>query len=109
MNINWIERSRKTIEQLNEIKEKRDQDRLDLVRGMRFAFSALGQSLSGWMQWVNSPEIMARFTRDELQEMSDTIIDLVIRFVEYDKEITDEGMKKGIGKQREEQSGPFVI
>jgi hypothetical protein len=109
MNINWIERSQKTLDHLKDIKDKRNQDRLDLVRGMRFAFGALGQSLSGWMQWVNSPEIMAQFTQKELQEMSDTIIDMITKFVEYDKDITDIGMKKGVGKQRDEQSSTFVI
>ena len=109
MNINWIERSQKTLDQLKDIKKKREQDRLDLVRGLRYTFGALGQSLSGWMQWVNSPEIMAQFTRDELQEMSDTIIDMVFKFVEYDMDITDEGMKKGVGKQREDSGRPFVI
>jgi hypothetical protein len=47
MNINWIEHSQKTLAHLKDIKDKRNQDRLDLVRGMRFAFGALGQSLSG--------------------------------------------------------------
>jgi hypothetical protein len=109
MNVNWIERSQKTLDQLKDIKKKREQDRLDLVRGLRYTFGALGQSLSGWMQWVNSPEIMAQFTRDELQEMSDTLIDMVFKFVEYDMDITDEGMKKGVGKQREDSGRPFVI
>jgi hypothetical protein len=109
MNVNWIERSQKTLDQLKDIKKKREQDRLDLVRSLRYTFGALGQSLSGWMQWVNSPEIMAQFTRDELQEMSDTLIDMVFKFVEYDMDITDEGMKKGVGKQREDSGRPFVI
>jgi hypothetical protein len=109
MNVNWIERSQKTLDQLKDIKKKREQDRLDLVRGLRYTFGALGQSLSGWMQWVNSPEIMAQFTRDELKEISDTLIDMVFKFVEYDMDITDEGMKKGVGKQREDSGRPFVI
>ena len=46
MNVNWIDRSKKTLDQLKELKDKPDQDRLDLVKNMRYAFSALGQSLS---------------------------------------------------------------
>ncbi len=46
LNVNWVERSEKTLEELKKIKEKKDQDRLDRVRSMRFAFMALGQSLA---------------------------------------------------------------
>ena len=109
LNVNWIDRSKKTLDQLKELKDKPDQDRLDLVKNMRYAFSALGQSLSGWMQWVNSPEIMAQFTQEELKEMSTTLIDMISQFVEYDLDITDVGMQKGVGKQREEQGNRFVI
>ncbi|MCK4703720.1 DUF2153 family protein [Candidatus Bathyarchaeota archaeon] len=109
MNVSWIDRSQKTLDMLKELREKRNQDRLDLVRTMRYGFGALSQSLGGWMQWVNSPEVMSQFTQEELQEMSDTILDLVTKFVEYDRDITDCGMKKGIGKQREEEPSRFII
>jgi len=109
MNISWIERTQKTLDQLKQIKQKRDMDRLEIVTAMRFIFGALSQSLSGWMQWVNSPEIMSQFTQEELQEMSDKLIDMVSEFVEYDRDITDYGMKKGLGKQRQEESNRFVI
>ena len=109
MNQGWIERTQKTIDQLQKIKEKRDIDRLEIVTAMRFSFGALSQSLGGWMQWVNSPEIMSQFTREELLDISDKLIDMVTVFVEYDREITDYGMQKGLGKQREEQENRFVI
>jgi len=94
---------------VEKIKEKRDIDRLEIVTGMRFSFGALSQSLGGWMQWVNSPEIMSQFTREELLEISDKLIEMVSEFVEYDRDITDFGMKKGLGKQREEDPNRFVI
>jgi len=109
MNVSWIERTQKTIDKLRAIKEKRDADRLEIITGMRFSFGALSQSLGGWMQWVNSPEIMSQFTREELLEMSDTLIDMVAQFLEYDMKITDYGMQKGLGKQRDEQQNRFVI
>jgi len=61
MNVSWIERTQKTLDQLQKIKDKRDIDRLEIVKSMRFSFGALSQSLGGWMQWVNSPEIMSQF------------------------------------------------
>jgi len=109
MNSTWIDRSEKTIEQLRMLKGNRDMDRLDLLKAMRFSFGALSQSLGGWMQWVNSPEVMSQFTRDELQEMSDTISDMVVRFIEYDMDVTNQGMVKGLGKQREDEQNRFVI
>ena len=109
MNVSWIDRIQKTLDMLKEFREKRDQDRLDLVRTMRYGFVALSQSLGGWMQWVNSPEVMSQFTQEELQEMSDTVLDMVTKFVEYDRDITDCGMKKGLGKQRDEEPSRFVI
>jgi len=102
LNVNWVERSEKTLEELKKLKEKKDQDRLDRVRAMRFAFMALGQSLAGWMQWVNSPEVMSNFTKEELEEMSQTIMGMVEKFIEYDIKTTDEGMQKGVAKQREQ-------
>jgi hypothetical protein len=109
MNSTWIDRSEKTMEQLRKLKDERDLDRLDLLKSMRFSFGALSQSLGGWMQWVNSPEVMSQFTRDELQEMSDRIIDMVAGFIEYDMDVTDRGMQKGLGKQRDEDQSRFVI
>ena len=109
MNQGWIERTQKTVDQLQKIKEKRDMDRLEIITALRFSFGALSQSLGGWLQWVNSPEIMSQFTRKELMEMSDKLIDMVTKFVEYDRDITDYGMQKGLGKQREEDPNRFVI
>src|SRR5512136_2444330 len=103
LNVNWVERSQKTIDEIKKLMEKKDQDRLDRVRAMRFALMALGQSLAGWMQWVNSPEVMSNFTKEELEEMSQTILNMVEKFIEYDIEITDEGMQKGVAKQREQE------
>ena len=111
MQQNWIQRSENTLKQVKKLMENQDQDRLELVRVMRFAFGALGQSLAGWMQWVNSPEIMSNFTRDELEEMAKTVTNMVEQFVSYDIEVTNEGMRKGLAKQRaaDQQGIRFVI
>ena len=110
MNQNWIQRSENTLKQLRGLLETPDQDRLDLVRVMRFAFGALGQSLAGWMQWINSPEIMSTFTREELEEMVKTITGMVEALIEYDIKVTDDGMRKGLAKQRAAREGiRFVI
>ena len=110
MNQNWIQKSENTLKQLRQLKESSEQDRLDLVRVMRFAFGALGQSLAGWMQWINSPEIMSTFTREELEEMAKTIAGMAEEIIEYDIKVTEEGMRKGLAKQRSTREGiQFVI
>ncbi len=110
MGQNWVQRSEKTLKQLRQLVETADQDRLDLVRVMRFAFSALGQSLAGWMQWINSPEIMSNFTREELEEMAKILTGIVEQFIEYDVKITEEGVRKGLAKRRAAERGiRFVI
>jgi hypothetical protein len=110
LNQDWTQRSDKTLKRLRKLTEASEQDRLDLVRAMRFAFGSLGQSLAGWMQWINSPEIMSNFTRDELEEMVKTISGMVEGFIEYDLKITEEGMRKGLAKRRDSgQVVRFVI
>ncbi len=111
MHQNWIQRSENTLKQLKGLMDNPDQDRLELVRVMRFSFGALGQSLAGWMQWVNSPEIMSSFNKEELEEMAKKLTSMVEQFVTYDIEITSTGTRKGLAKQREnEQQGlRFVI
>ena len=111
LNVNWVERSQKTLEQLRMLRAKKDPDRLDQVRTMRFGFITLGQSLAGWMQWVNSPEVMANFTKEELEEMGGKLLDMVENWIEYDIDVTDEGMRKGVEKQRDQdqQGNHFVI
>lgn len=107
---NWMQRSENALKQLKNLMENPEQDRLDLVRVMRFAFGALGQSLAGWMQWISSPEIMSTFDQNELEEMTRTITTMVEQFMEYDIKMTEEGMRKGLAKQRAAREGVrFVI
>ncbi len=91
--------------------ENPDQDRLELVRVMRFSFGALNQSLHGWMQWVSSPEIMSNFTKEELEEMAKKITGIVEQFITYDIETTHTGILKGLDKQGENEQNEtrFVI
>ena len=111
MHQNWIQRSENALKQLRELMENPDQDRLELVRVMRFSLGALNQSLHGWMQWVSSPEIMANFTKEELEEMAKKITGIVEQFITYDIETTNTGIQKGLNKQRknEQNETKFVI
>ncbi len=111
MHQNWTQRSENTLKKLRGLMENPDQDRLELVRVMRFSLGALNQSLHGWMQWVSNPEIMSNFTKEELEEMAKKITGIVDQFITYDIETSNTGILKGLDNQREnEQSGTkFVI
>ena len=70
------------------------QDRLDMVRTIRFTILALQRSVTGWMQWADNPDVMAQFSLDELVEINKKLADLVCAFVDYDAEITGSQEKK---------------
>ena len=82
---------------LNEIKKSakvKGQDRLDMVRSIRFTILALQRSVTGWMQWADNPDVMAQFSLDELAEINKNLSDLVCAFVDYDAKITGSQEKK---------------
>jgi hypothetical protein len=91
------------MKQIKEMENIEDRDRLELVRQMRFVLGALAQSLSGWTQWMNNPDIVSKFNQDELREMNKTLSDFVKSFIEYDIRITNEGIQKGIQERRNTQ------
>jgi len=40
------------------------------------------------MEWFNNPDVMARFSLEELKEMSKNLVELMQPFIEYDCETT---------------------
>jgi len=89
----WIAGCREILEDLKESASKKNRDRLDLVKSIRYSMRALNRSLMGWWQWVNSPEMMANFTREELEEMDRALNKHITSFVEYDIKMTGIGSK----------------
>ncbi|MFB0523475.1 MAG: hypothetical protein ACETV1_06945, partial [Candidatus Bathyarchaeia archaeon] len=69
-------------------------------RSIRFMLGALHTSLTGWMQWVNSPDIMTQFTEKDLEEVSRKLTEFPRSFIEYDLEITKKGADKGLKAKR---------
>ncbi len=96
----WIKRQERILERLKAL-ETKDMDRLDHVRTLRSVLGSLWSSLSGWMQWINNPDIMTRYSKEELEEMSNEITDFVKSFIEYDLKVTRHALEKGITQRRE--------
>lgn len=90
----WIQASERALEQIRRLAERKDMDRLELVQSMRFILMALHRSLLGWMNWVNNPDIMVAFTKEELAEMNKRLAEFVQEFIKYDIEVTKQGARK---------------
>ena len=82
------------LSEIRSSKKDKGQDRLDMVRTIRFTILALQRSVTGWMQWAENPDIMAQFSLDELIEINRNLADLVCNFVDYDAKITGTQEKK---------------
>lgn len=107
----WIRACKEFLRQIRENKLVENPDRLDLVRSMHVALLALNHSVIGWLQYVNNPDIMGKFTLEELIEMSGFLSKFTEEFIEYDMKVTKVGMEKGLremGEEREEEQ-PFYI
>ena len=96
----WIQTCERLLERMRKFSAKEDKDRLDLVQSIRFSLYALHQSLLGWMNWVNNPNIMSAFKKEELDEMNRRITELTESFIKYDMEVTQLGTGKNLKRRR---------
>lgn len=107
----WIKECTEHLMQIREALTAEAPDRLDLVRSMHVALLALNHSVWGWLQYVNNPDIMGKFTRDELNEIGGFLNKFAEEFIEHDIKVTKAGMKKGLSeiKQRQQSEQPFYV
>lgn len=90
----WVNDCQRILDEIKKSAKVEGQDRLDIVRTIRFTILALQRSVTGWMQWADNPDIMAQFSLDELAEINKNLADLVCAFVDYDAKITGSQEKK---------------
>ena len=118
MSERWIQSLERLLERIKSLEEVEGKDRLELVRSARFMLGTLQRSLLGWMQWVNTPDIMTRFTQEDLEKMNKNLSKLVRSFIEYDLEATKLEAEKGLAarerpnrerKGREERTEDFYV
>jgi hypothetical protein len=98
----WVNDCQRILKEIKKSEKVEGQDRLDMVRTIRFTILALQRSVMGWMQWADNPDIMAQFSLDELVEINKNLADLVCAFVDYDAKITGSQEKKIEKKIRKE-------
>lgn len=107
----WIQECTEHLKQIREALTAETPDRLELVKSMRVALLALNHSVWGWLQYVNNPDIMGKFTREELNEISNYLNKFAEGFIEYDIKVTKAGMKKRLSeiKQRRRSEQSFYV
>ena len=105
MSDRWFQISKSILDRIEKLEKSGKKDRLEHVRSMRFVLNALQRSLLGWMQWVNNPDVMARFTEEELEEMDKKLTEFTRSFIEYDMKVTKKGEEKGLESQRRIERG----
>ena len=107
----WINECSEYLRQIRNSQIDENPDRLELVRLMNVALLGLNHSIWGWIQYVNNPDIMSKFTREELSEISSILNKFAEGFIDYDIKVTKAGMEKGLKeiKQRHQSQQPFYV
>jgi hypothetical protein len=109
MSEKWIQDCKKILQKIRKIGESKGKDRLDVVRAMRFTLFALQRSVTGWIDWVNNPDIMATFSLEELNEINKNLSELIRPFIEYDAKVTGNSQKTLIRPEANEDCKEELI
>jgi len=101
----WVQDCKKILDQIKTL-ETEGKDRLEMVGTIRFILYALQRSLSGWIEWINNPNIMVKFSREDLQEISKNLAELTQPFIEYDCKITSSTQEEITIRDHEQREEP---
>ena len=101
MSGSWVQECKRILEHIEKLEDMEGQDRLDMVRRIRFIIFALQRSLSGWIECVDNPDVMASFSLEELKEISRNLAKLTQPFIQYDCEITSHVQRDLTARQPE--------
>lgn len=96
----WIQVLETVLNQIKNLERTEKRDRLELVRCMRILLGALERSLVGWKQWINNPDIMVKFSQDDLRNMNKRLSEFARSFIEFDIEATRLGAERGLKARR---------
>jgi len=88
----WVQDCKRILDQIKKLEDVKG-DRLDMVRTIRFTLYALQRSVSGWIEWINNPNVMTSFSLEEMTEISKNLAKLTQPFIEYDCKITSHAQK----------------
>ena len=104
----WVQDCKKLLDEVKKASRAEGEDRLDMVRLIRFTLFALQRSVTGWMEWINNPDIMAEFSLDELKNINKNLAQLVCPFIEYDAKITGKTERELVIEEEERRREPMA-
>jgi hypothetical protein len=107
----WIKECKSAIKKIRKLTAIEDKDRLERVKAIKTSLGLMGRSLSGCVKWINNPNVMAKFSEDELENMENNLSKIAETFIKFDIKTTELGQEKGIKKRRaaETKRTRFVI
>jgi hypothetical protein len=110
----WINASKRLRKELKCLEETKEQDRLELVKSLCLTLYALQRSLMGWMELANNPDMLTRFTHEDLEDINKKLLQFSRSFLEYTLEATKLGTKKGLitgmkDEKRKDRRGTFYV
>jgi len=116
----WVQDCERILDKIKKSAKVEGQDRLDMIRMIRFTLFALQRSVTGWIQWGNNPDIMTQFSLEELKEINKNLAELACAFVEYDAKTTgqtemelrkreDKTTEKASTKKTQEKKDIFYV
>ncbi len=111
MSERWVRECESILKRIREAAKMTPKDRLEVVRLMRFTLYAIHRSVLGWLGWVNNPDVMSEFSKEELEEMNKFLSNFAESFIEYDAKVTGRGSEKGLApkKKKEREMEGFYV
>lgn len=82
----WLQWVEEAVEQL---RSKQPRDRLDYVVLAGTAVQMVQRSCAGWWSWLNNLPWLSTLPEEELREWAETLRDLAIKWLEFDKKTTE--------------------
>jgi len=106
-----LNQRKKMLNGIRDLVELEEKDRLDYVKSIKIHLAYLGQSLAGWGKWINNPEIMASFSKSELEEIESNLYSITEDFIKHDIETMRVAQEKGlrIKSRKEKENLRFII
>ena len=89
-------------EQLDEIKELKPTDRLDMVEAMALMNQHIASSCQGWAQWLYNLTIINRLDEEKLKDVYSRFRKVTLDFLEFDVKSTEK-LKPPVKKLRKER------
>jgi len=95
MNKSYVEGLKRALKTLEELRDKKDKDRLDYTFVLVSLISIMKSSVTGWIKWCNIERMHDIFeTKEEIKNLIEKMDEIVVQWVKMDIDITNNCIKK---------------